>query len=110
MIALIYVDDKIFFGTDQYNIDEVIKKLEDDGISLTVEEDVYGFLEVEGHNHKHSGKVTLAQLGLTKKVLKIMVILDSNKKTTPAATMPSGTYSDEPPFDVPFSMLILCEC
>ena len=35
VIEIIYADDVIFFGTDQYNIDEVIKELEDTGILLT---------------------------------------------------------------------------
>ena len=42
--ALIYVYDVIFFGADQDNIDEFIKEIEDAGLSLTVEEDVYAFL------------------------------------------------------------------
>ena len=36
IIALIYVNGVLFFGTDQDNIDEVIKKLEEAGIYLTV--------------------------------------------------------------------------
>ena len=41
MISLIYVDGVLLFGTEQDNIDEVIKEIEDSGLSLTVEEDVY---------------------------------------------------------------------
>ena len=40
MIALIYVDDVILSGPDQYKFDEVIAEIEDTGISLTVQEDV----------------------------------------------------------------------
>ena len=46
MIALIYVDDVIFCGPDQYKIYEGIKELEDADISLTFEEDVCDFLGV----------------------------------------------------------------
>ena len=99
MIELIYVDDVLLFGTDQDNIDEVIKELEDAGISLTVEEDVYDFLGVEVKTDNQSGKVTLTGGGLTKKVLKIVGILDSNDNTTPSETMPLGTYADGPTFD-----------
>ena len=43
-IATIYVDDVLFFGPDQDKIDEVIKELEDSGLSLTVKEDLYNLL------------------------------------------------------------------
>ena len=46
IIAPIYVDAVLFFGTDQYMIDAVIKELEDDSLSLTVEVYVYPFLGV----------------------------------------------------------------
>ena len=36
MISIIYVDDVLLFGTDQDNIDDAIKELEDSGVSLTV--------------------------------------------------------------------------
>ena len=46
MITLIDVDDVLLFGTNQDNIDEFIKKLEDSGILLTVEEGVYDLLGI----------------------------------------------------------------
>ena len=61
MIVIIYIDDVIFFGNEQDNIDEVIKELEDYGIQLTVEEDVYDFLRVEFITDNQSVKVTLTQ-------------------------------------------------
>ena len=97
--ALIYVYDVIFFGTDQDNIDEFIKEIEDAGLSLTVEEDLYDFLVVEVNTDKQSGKFTLNQGGFTNKVLKTVGILYSNKKITPAATMPLVTDAHGPPFD-----------
>ena len=102
MIALIYVDDVLLFGPDQYNIDEVIKELEGAGISLNVEEEVYAFLVVEVETDNQSGKVTLTQRGLTKKVLNIVGMLDSNKNITPEETMPLGTYAYGNPFDEPW--------
>ena len=52
IISLIYVDNVLFFGTDQDKIDEVIKELEDAGLLLTVEEDVYALLGVEVKTYK----------------------------------------------------------
>ena len=68
---------------------------------LNVEYDVYAFLVVEVKTDKQSGKVTLTQIGLTKKVLKIVGMLDSNSTTTPEATIPLGTDSDVTPFNEP---------
>ena len=44
IIVLIYVDDELFSGTDQDNIGEVIKELEDSGLSLTVKDNVHDLL------------------------------------------------------------------
>ena len=46
MIEIIYVDDVLFFFTDQYKIDEAIKELEYSSLSFTVREGVYAFLWV----------------------------------------------------------------
>ena len=97
-IALIYVDGLLFFGPKQDNIDEVIKYLEDSGLYLTVEEDVYDFMGFVVTTYNISGKVTLNQRGLTKKVMKIVVMLDINKKNNPEATMTLGTYDNKTHF------------
>ena len=69
---------------------------------LTVEEDVYDFLGVGVNTDKQSGKFTLTQGVLTKKVINTVVMLDSNKNITPEATIPLGTEDDVPPFDEPW--------
>ena len=89
----------LLFGTDQDNIDEVIKDLEDSGVSLTVEEDMYNFLEVGVYTDTQSGKVTITQRGLTKKMLNIVRIIYSNNNNTIAATMLLGKYYDRNPFN-----------
>ena len=63
---------------------------------------MFDFLGVEVNTDKQSGKVTLAQGGLTKKVLKKVGMLDSNKTITPESTIPLVTDSDGPPFDEPW--------
>ena len=94
--------DILVFGTDQYEIDEFIKELEDSGLSLTVEEDVYNFLGFEVKTDTHSGKVTLTQGVLTKKVLKTVGMLCSNNNTTTSSTMPLVKDADGYPFDEPW--------
>ena len=63
---------------------------------------MYDFLRVEFSTDKKSGKVTLNQVGLTKKVLKILGMLDINNNINPAATITLGTDADGPPFDEPW--------
>ena len=62
---------------------------------------MYAFLVVEVKTGDKSGKFTLIQIGLTKKVLKTVIILDGDNNTTPAAIFPLVTDSDGPPFDEP---------
>ena len=83
MIALIYVDAVLFFGSNQDTIDVFIKGLEYSSTLLTVEEYVYDFFGVGVDTDNKSSKVTLAHGGLKKKVLKTVGMLDSNKEITP---------------------------
>ena len=58
---------------------------------MTIKEDVYTLLGVGVKNDTQSVKVTLNQGGLTKKLMKIVEMLDINNNITPVATIPSGT-------------------
>ena len=66
---------------------------------MTVEEGVYNFLEVDVYTDTQSGKVTITQRGLTKKVLNIVRIIYSNNNNTIAATMLLGKHYDRNPFN-----------
>ena len=102
MIELIYVDDVFFFGPDQDKIDEVINELDDSDLLLNIEDYVYDLLGVKVKTNKHPCKVTLTHGGFTKKVMKTVVSLDSNKKITPEEKMPLGIDSDRTLFDEPW--------
>jgi hypothetical protein len=92
--SAIWITAVPYFGPDQAKIDEFIKELKDSGMTLTMEDDVYAFLEVEVKTSKETGRVTLNQSGLTRKVLRSTGMQDSNRKHTPANTMPLGTDAD----------------
>ena len=47
VIALVYVDDTILYSLKMEYIDDVIKKLCNDGITLEEEDDMAGFLGVK---------------------------------------------------------------
>ena len=68
---------------------------------------MYDLLRVEVSTDKKSGKVTLTQVGLTKKVLKTVGMLDINNHINPATTITLGTDTDVPPIDEPWGMLLL---
>ena len=57
---------------------------------------------VEVNTDKQSGKVTMTKGGLTKKVLKKLVMLYSNNNTTPSATISLGIDADGTPFYEPW--------
>ena len=59
-IILVYVDDCLFFGPDEQKIEDFIKELQDDGMSLTCEDDAFHFLNVEVVHHD-DGRVELLQ-------------------------------------------------
>jgi hypothetical protein len=89
MVILVYVDDCLFFGPDLGKIDNFILDLEKQGMSLTKEQDVYAFLGIQMDLDKKSGKYTLSQPGLMKKVLRTVGMEDCNRKATPAGGTPS---------------------
>lgn len=103
MIMLSYVDDCLFFGPDQKEIDKVIQDIKGLGMTLTVEDDTaYAFLgvdveEIEGGGYK------MSQKGLTKKVLNVLGMEDCNSKSTPATTGPIGTDANGEVFDEEWS-------
>ena len=98
MIVLVYVDDCLFFGPDLGKIDNTIKQLRNNGLTLTVEDDdAYAFLGVDVKPNNKGG-FTMTQEGLTKKVLRTTGMEDSNRKATPAATAPIGSDEAGAPF------------
>ena len=100
--ALICVGYALLFGPDQDNIDEVIRELKDYGILLTVEEDVHAFLCVEVKTDINSGKVTLTQGGLTKKLMNTLGMLDGNNNITLSSINSLVKDAGAPPFDEPW--------
>jgi hypothetical protein len=98
----VYVDDCLFFGPDEKKIEDFIKELQDDGMSLTREDDAFHFLGVEVVTHK-DGKVELLQKGLIEKVLKTLKMENAHAKRTPASPVPLGTDADGEPLNEEWS-------
>ena len=90
MVVLTYVDDVLFFGKDGKKIDAKIKAIENRGLKLTIEEDVYAFLGVEVVRLPN-GIIELRQIGLINKVLAACGMATCHSKATPCNQTPLGT-------------------
>mmetsp|Transcript_31063 Transcript_31063/g.45455 ORF Transcript_31063/g.45455 Transcript_31063/m.45455 type:complete len:340 (+) Transcript_31063:1620-2639(+) len=89
LIALVYVDDVLFFGTTEKIIDEMIKDLQKD-FDLNVEDDVFAFLGIEIFKNKQ-GQLCLRQKGLIDRIISAVGMDENtNAAKTPAATIGVG--------------------
>ena len=97
MVALIYVDDVVFFGPDQDKIDKLINSMRDiDKFNINVEDDFFHFLGVD--ISKDDDTFTLKQTGLIEKILRTVKIEECNGKETPAMKTPLSADTYGTPF------------
>ncbi|KAL7548588.1 hypothetical protein ACHAWF_011864 [Thalassiosira exigua] len=84
LIAVVYVDDVLFFGHSKDAVDDLIAKLQKDGVQIRKEGTAEGYL---GLNVECDGnKTTLSQPGLIKRAIEGMGLSSrfSTSATTPA--------------------------
>jgi hypothetical protein len=92
------VDDSLFFGRDQDKIHALVKEIEDAGsFDLTIEDDMYAFLDVEVQFNSTDVTVTLTQTSLINKIIQLVGLEDGNSKGTPADKDPLGPGLDDDP-------------
>lgn len=89
VVAVVWVDDVLFFARDEAAIDSMIASLQKD-FELKVEGDVSSFLGMEIIKNSN-GTFELRQMGLIKRVLSAMGLEKCNSTRTPADTKPLGT-------------------
>ena len=98
VICLTYVDDTLFFARDMKDIDEVITLLtKKQKMSLSVKDDVAGFLGVNVAHDTASGKVTLTQPGLTDRIIEALGCKDLPGVDTPANCVLGKDEHGDPP-------------
>ena len=97
VVCLVYVDDTLLYAKDLKDIDDVIEKLRERGMTLEVEDDVNGFLGVEIHKSTKTGVITLTQEGLIKKILELLQIDDLPSVDTPATECLGKDPFGDPP-------------
>ena len=98
IMVLNYCDDQIWLSPNNALIEKYVKKLQNLGYDLTLEDDsnMFGFL---GIDFKRDGKtITLSQSGLIDKVLNYANMSDATPQDTPAAREPLGADKDGLPF------------
>ena len=89
LVALVYVDDVLFFGMLDAIIDEMIATLKRD-FDLKVEEDVFAFLGIEIIKDKKGNAISLRQSGLIDPIIKATGMENSNAVKTPATMVGLG--------------------
>ena len=98
MAIAVYVDDVLFFGPDEAEMEKVITELQEDGFELKCEkggdDTAYNFLGI--NISEHNGMIKMTQHGLIKKFLEAISMTDCNASTTPCTTIPLGTNPTGP--------------
>ena len=102
IIAVVYVDDILFFARDDSHITAIIETLQKRGVAIRREGSAEGFLGVDIKRSTTSDgqvKLTFLQTGLTKRIIEALG-LDSKmttKHSTPAETSPLPKDADGEP-------------
>ena len=97
VICLVYVDDTLLYARNKEDIDEVIRRLQDERkMSLEAEDEVAGFLGVHIKRDPTTGEVTLTQEGLTKRIISALGCDDLPGVDTPADDVLGKDEDGEP--------------
>ena len=98
MVTVVYVDDVLFAGPNEAEMEQVIIELQTDGFELKREKNgddsAYSFLGIE--LHEDNGEIKLTQHGLIEKFLKLVGMTDCNPARTPCAVTPLGSNPNGP--------------
>ena len=101
VIAIVYVDDILFFARHDSDINDVITNLQAQDIQIRREGSAEGFLGVAVEHYSESGvqKVKLTQTGLTKRIVEALGLCNnySTKIGTPAEVGPLPKDADGDP-------------
>jgi hypothetical protein len=94
IVCVLYVDDTLFFSTDDKLIDKHISALQSLQFELTDEGDVETFLGVKFTDHPN-GSMTMTQPSMIDQVLKALGLSDDSKcHKTPATSPPLHAHKD----------------
>jgi hypothetical protein len=96
VIAIMYVDDLIFWSRDEKHIFRIAQHLRDLGVLLEQEDDAAGFLGVKLTRDNTTGLIEMKQTGLIDRVIESMGldVGTVNGKWTPAEAKPLVKVED----------------
>jgi hypothetical protein len=101
MVIAVYVDDVLFFGPSEAEMEKVITELQSKGYELKREkngdETAYNFLGI--NISVVNGYIKMTQHRLIKTFLHTVEMTDCNAKATPSLTTPLGTNVNAPRHD-----------
>ena len=102
LVCLCYVDDCLFFATNETLISNKIELLREKGdneygFQLEIEDDVAGFLGILIDKSNKEGYIELKQEGLIKRILSATNLEECNPAWTPAEKTPLGKCEDDGP-------------
>ena len=105
IMVLNYCDDQIWLSPDNDLIEKHVKKLQNIGYDLTLEDegDIFGFLGINFDRPNNGSKITLTQSGLANKVIKYTGMIKATSRDTPAAVEPLGADKNGEPFEEEWS-------
>lgn len=98
MAIVTYVDDVLFFGPDEAEMEKIITELQCDGFNLKREKNgddsVYDFLGI--HIEVTDNSIQMTQFGLIQKFLTLVGMELCNAKETPCSTTPLSSSPTDP--------------
>ena len=84
MIRLVYVNDCLFFFSDDFQFGDMLSKLRKADLTLEREDNVAGFLGVHLNIDHTDGTIELTQVGLIDRIVSAMGLTDATEIKTPA--------------------------
>ena len=102
-IIIFYVDDLLIYGWTDNDINTIISRVNELGITLNRKGTAEGFLGID--IHREGNKTTLSQPGLTKRIIEELGLCSKNSTPTqvPAGRSPLSQNTSAPAYEGPIS-------
>ena len=96
IICLLYVDNSIFVYRNQSHMDDLVERMNDEGMLFNEEDDISGFLGVH-IDRTQPDRIILTQSGLIERIIEALNISHLHSVTTPATNyLPIDSDGDPP--------------
>jgi predicted RNA binding protein YcfA (HicA-like mRNA interferase family) len=103
MMLVVYVDNVGIAAKMPEDVDDLIKRLRNQGFQLTRESSFLEFLGIKFETNPVDGSVNMTQKGLIKKIIETAGMIDCNPNWTPASISPLGLDPNGEPMEESWS-------